>query len=354
MSSGTNGRHAPSISRASRAACCALLIALLPAAALAWGSTGHREINLDAARALPDDLPAFVRTPDAVAFIAYLGPEEDRLKGSGDSWDHDYDPGHYLDVSDDGTVDGIRLDALPPDASAYAKALGAAGSDPYRAGYLPYSIADGWEQVRMDFAYWRAFDYLATHASKPEDRALFAGERNLRQGLVIRDIGVWGHFVGDGSQPLHVTIHFNGWGNYPNPKGYTTAHIHSYFESAFVKNNVTADAVAKLIGTQTPAPATALLSQAQILAMTGAYLKATAANVPALYDIEQKGGFAHASPEAVAFATARVADGARELRDLIVAAWQNSQYASIGYPEISVRDILNGSVTPSPNAFGGD
>jgi hypothetical protein len=336
-----------------RAACCAALVAAMPAPAFAWGSTGHREVNLDAARALPTSLPAFLRTPAAVAEIEALGPEEDGLKGSGESWDRDNDPGHFADVGDDGTIFGAALDALPADMSLYAKELAASGSDPYRAGYLPYSIADGWEQVREDFAYWRAFDYLASHAA-PGDRASFAAARDLRQDLVLRDIGVWGHFVGDGSQPLHVTVHYNGWGSYANPNGYTTEKIHSMFEGAFVRDHVTAAAVERQVGGPAPAPPSALLSQAQILAMTGAYLKATAAQVPALYTIEKAGGFRNASPTAIAFTTARVADGARELRDLIVLAWDNSRYASIGYPPIAVGDILRGSVTPSPSAFAGD
>jgi hypothetical protein len=36
-----------------------------------------------------------------------------------------------------------------------------------------------------------------------------------------------------------------------------------------------------------------------------------------------------------------------------VLAWDNSRYASVGYPPIAVRDILNGT-TPPPGAFGSD
>src|SRR6202012_401787 len=56
-----------------------------------------------------------------------------------------------------------------------------------------------------------------------------------------------GHYVGDGSQPLHVTIQYNGWTG-PNPHGYTTEHrIHAQFESVFVSANVKPADVAKLI-----------------------------------------------------------------------------------------------------------
>src|SRR5580698_5545716 len=97
------------------ATCFALVATAIPCGALAWGTTGHREINLDAARSLPASLPAFLRTPEAIAEIEALGPEEDVLKGSGESWDRDYDPGHFVDVGDDGTIFGTRLDALPLD-----------------------------------------------------------------------------------------------------------------------------------------------------------------------------------------------------------------------------------------------
>ena len=52
--------------------------------------------------------------------------------------------------------------------------------------------------------------------------------------------GWLGHYVADGSQPLHTTIQYNGWTG-PNPNGYTTEHkIHAQFETAFVIANVKA------------------------------------------------------------------------------------------------------------------
>ena len=65
--------------------------------------------------------------------------------------------------------------------------------------------------------------------------------------------GWLGHYVADGSQPLHTTIQYNGWTG-PNPNGYTTEHkIHSQFESAFViaANAKTAD-VAPLVAAAKP------------------------------------------------------------------------------------------------------
>src|ERR1035437_872672 len=51
-----------------------------PPAAHAWGNGGHRLVNRLAASSLPADVPAFLRSPEAIAEIEYLGPEPDRWR----------------------------------------------------------------------------------------------------------------------------------------------------------------------------------------------------------------------------------------------------------------------------------
>ena len=65
--------------------CTALAAAPIPAAA--WGAQGHRIVNGAAIRALPDAVPAFLRSAAAHDEIALLGPEADRVKGAGDPLD---------------------------------------------------------------------------------------------------------------------------------------------------------------------------------------------------------------------------------------------------------------------------
>lgn len=321
----------------------ALLLTAVPPAARAWGTTGHRIIGEVAMQSLPDDVPPFLTTPGAVATIAELGTELDRVKGAGYSFDRDMDPAHYVDVGDDRRIAGtIALSALPNDMEAYAAALREAGSDPYKVGYLPYAIADGWQVLRKDFAYWRVFDYLSRSARSSHDRTAFANERVLREQIIIYQLGIWSHYVGDGSQPLHVTVHFNDRG------------IHAPFEGAFVRAHVTAAAVSKLVPPGGPRSPDSAIDERELLQDIGLYLRATNDEEPQLYAIARRGGLKHATPEAVAFATARVADGARELRDLIVLAWDNSVYESVGYPEMPVTDILTGKIHPTPADFGRD
>jgi hypothetical protein len=326
----------------------ALVAALLPQTVFAWGYLGHTIINRLAVENLPENVPPFVRTPDAIAEIASLGPEEDRIKGAGSSWDEDNDPGHFLDVGDDGTVAGVvRLDALPRDMEAYTAVLAKAGTDPYKVGFVPYNIMDGFERVRQDFAIWRVDDYMALRAGTQTARDEFAKDRALREALTLRDIGDWGHFVGDGSQPLHITIHYNGWGSYPNPNNYTTEHIHSPFETTFVNKYAKIDNVRAAMPMVKLAIPDHLLSQEEIATMVGSYLLETSKQVEPLYKLWGAQAFQNGSPEAIKFTDTQLARGASMLRQLIFLAYENSLYANYGYPEVPVRDILSGKVVPT-------
>ncbi len=161
----------------------ALPIAVAPlGAALGWGATGHELVSGIGAELLPDELPAFVRTPDAIADIAVFGRELDRSKGAGDPHDKERDAGHFVGLDDAGLVAGLlALDALPATREAYDSALRAGSkATQYSAGYLPLAIVDGWQQLVKDFAYWRAASVGARTALDPADRAWFEADRASR------------------------------------------------------------------------------------------------------------------------------------------------------------------------------
>jgi len=75
----------------------------------------------------------------------------------------------------------VPLDRLPTTREVYDTQLRAGGSTQYKAGYLPYSIIDGWQQIRKDFAYWRAAVKGAETASSAQERAWFEADRRLRE-----------------------------------------------------------------------------------------------------------------------------------------------------------------------------
>ncbi len=324
--------------------CAALAAAPLPA--WAWGAQGHRIVNGAAIRTLPDSVPAFVRSAAAHDEISLLGPEADRVKGAGDPLDDDDNPGHYLDALDDLSVAGaVKLSALPKDRADYDKALRSASpaTDQYGQGYLPYQIADGWQRIVRDFAYWRVDVVGETKAPTAEERAFFAFDRTVREAVTLRDIGYWGHFVGDGSQPLHVTVHFNGWNGqkYGNPNNFSESRtIHARWETTLVRAVATED----LVVARVPALAQ---STDPVLAQAGAYLSQSASKVADVYRLEAAGGIDNPSPAATALVLDRLAAGSAQMRDMIVEAWVASASSKVGYPPISVHDVESGAVVPS-------
>ena len=309
---------------------------MLASPALAWGPDGHRMIGELAMRNLPPDLPDFMHSAEAAALVGYLSPEPDRERGAGDSFDSDRSPAHFIDVSDDMTIlGGPPLSALPPSREAFDMALRAVGSDEYKSGYLPYSIAEGFELVAMDLAYWRIDAAGEKNTKSAQEREWFAKNRITREQIVLHDIGLWSHFVGDGSQPMHASVHYNGWGEFPNPDGFTQEHIHVPFENQYVHDNVTEDAVA--------AAMTRVSSCADvIMTCTAAYLAGTQQLVVPFFKLEKQGAFTKPTTQGIDFATVQVARGASELRNLIVDAWRDSDKKKIGYPPVAVSDYESG------------
>ena len=186
--------------------------------------------------AFPAEFPAFLRTPQAVADIGEYSREPDRAKGVGKLFDSEHSPAHFVDLGEDGLIlGGPALSALPPNRADYDTALRAVGQDSWKAGYLPYAILDSEQALTRQFAYWRVLKYAEADPKWRAHRAWYTADRRRREAQILQAIGQLSHFVGDGSQPLHVTIHFNGWGNFPNPNGYSNAKLHGPFEGDLVQ-----------------------------------------------------------------------------------------------------------------------
>ncbi|NML44437.1 S1/P1 Nuclease [Ramlibacter sp. G-1-2-2] len=346
------------------------MMVLSPHQAWAWGHTGHVKISELAAKALPREMPLFLRNPIAAWEIGELGAEADESKTTGivtgvangristapTVHDAERDPGHFLDVDDSGYVIGgaVLLASLPPTRQAFDTAqrgaTAPAGQTQY-GGYLPYAIIDGFQQLRKDFAMWRAFKAGLETAKTPADREYFVAHLALREQLIVRDIGYWSHFVADASQPMHVSIHFNGWGAYLNPNGYTTAPIHAPFEGSFVRNFVDFDAVRFQMRPYTDRGVATIEQRVPL------YLAETLTEVVPVYLAAKNSGndnYATAQPLELAIVTKQLAAGASELRDQIVDAWRQSTQVTVGFPLVTVSDIESGAVRVTPLTFGAD
>lgn len=324
---------------------CGLLIS---SEAFAWGSSGHRLIGELALKSLPAELPDFLRKAEAARQVAEVAREPDRAKGASASHDSDANAAHHVNVGDDLKIArGPSLLALPANRESYDTALRAAGSNQYRAGYLPYALIDAWQQVVIDFAHWRADVAGARYAKTPAERTWFLQDQWIREGLTIRDLGLLAHFVGDGSQPMRVSIHSDGWGNYPNPQDFTTARIRAVFEGTIVRNKITAADISMHVAASRDC-------RCAIERRTSDYLIATQKEVAALYQIEKAGGFGARPDDGKVFVAKRLAAGVAELRDMIADAWRRSAEMSVGSPPIPVEDIETGETSAFDALRGSD
>ena len=182
----------------------------------------------------------------------------------------------------------------------------AAGQRPEKIGLQPWETTEVWERLKAAMRQYR--DHVGRAAKTPAP---------VEQAILFY-AGWLGHYVGDGSQPLHTTIQYNGWTG-PNPNGYTTDHqIHWQFEGPFVAANIHAPEVqAKM----TPAKAI----DGDIFDAYVAYLRHTATCVEKVYQLDKAGGFVGAgTPESRDFTAERLAAGASMLRDMIYTAWLES------------------------------
>jgi hypothetical protein len=267
----------------------------------AWGNEGHRLINRLAISGLPSDVPAFLRSEGAIEEIEYLGPEPDRWRSHAEpELNAAQAPEHFIDLEPADALGPLPRNRLDFEAKVFAS-----GQRPEKVGLQPWETTEVWERLKAALREYRSLSAAGKATSTVEQAAIFYA-------------GWLGHYVADGSQPLHTTIQYNGWVG-PNPNGYTTEHkIHWLFEGPFVGANILAPQVEPKM---TPPRAI------DVDAFTAyvAYLRQSQTQVEKVYQLEKAGGFVGAgSPESREFAAARLAAGASMLRDMILTAWVES------------------------------
>ena len=192
-----------------------------------------------------------------------------------------------------------------------------ARSSQYKSGYLSYAIVVGWYQLAKDFAYWRASSIGAKTAVEASDRAWFDADRKRRELLLLRDLGYWSHFPGDASMPLHTSEHFYGWGPYPNPNGYATGDaMELYVKGTFVRRNINRDVVKAGVPPYDACNCT-IWDRARKLIL------ASNKQVVQMYELDKKGAFKAAAPEAIALVSAELSLGAAAVRDMVIDAWKD-------------------------------
>ena len=290
----------------------------------AWGAYGHRMLSRIATSHLPSDVPLFLRDKQAVETMEFLAPEPDHWRNKAeDELNATTTPEHFIDMewADYADIDCTpSVDHCPANGKTlprkrfdYVRALAKAQAahpdikmTPENVGLQPWQVDEVYERLKVGMR-----EYRKAVADKTETKPL--------ETAILFEAAWLGHYVEDGSQPLHVTMQYNGWTG-PNPNGYNTEHkIHSQFETVYVTANIKPAEIDMIVGATKPKVLDDVFSDYLV------YLRESNAQVEKLYQLEKTGAFTgDGTPEGRTFTDARLAAGAEELRDIIYTAWVRS------------------------------
>ena len=295
-----------------------VLIFLQSDNAWAWGNDGHTFVNRVAAQKIPTSMPKFLRR--AVAEIAYLGPEPDRWRNPAEfALKNSQEPDHFIDLERVAWLNPLPRGRYEFYRKLYEKR--ATTSDhpddylPERVGLQPYITMEVYGRLKSAFREYRQLQAAHQPTGAVEQAAIYYA-------------GWLGHYVADAAQPLHTTIHYNGWVG-SNPNEYATQHgIHSLFETEYVGANIKAADFANMVN----APVQLKDPFSDYLA----YLNESHGLVEQVYMLEKSGGFkGKGTAEAFEFTTHRLAAGAQMLLNLWYTAWIESAQSAPEHPPAS-------------------
>lgn len=301
------------------------LAAVSPASA--WSAHGHRVVTLLAIEHFEDTAPAWLLTREMRDRAAYQSNECDRWRATRTpAISHENKPDHFLDVEHLWLMD-MTLEELPRLRREYLKRMTLERAryadatpstydpekDPDRAyeypGFLPYEIMEHYDKLVSSFHTARILEEL----DDPSRDAQLAQAR----ANAVYHMGALSHFVGDGSQPLHLTEHFNGWVG-ENPSGYTTdSAFHADIDGGAIdRHEITLHDIRR-VENHVPEidpndPWAAVLE----------YLGGTFRLVEPLYAMEKSGALEDAAGKA--FLEERLGAGGAMLGALYGAAWEAS------------------------------
>ncbi|CAN5247191.1 nuclease [soil metagenome] len=288
-------------------------LALISSPALAWGERAHAVIDKAALATLPADGPVFLQK-----YTAYIAASS----GMPDSWRSTAEP--FSKIAEDPNHGWFKeqfafLKPIPRSRYEFILALHdeylrIKDSDPVTAqrtnvrwtGTLPYAAMESYGRLVVCMRQVRAARTAGTDAGVAEQNCAF-------------QVAVMGHYIADGSQPLHDSVNSDGWRG-DNPEGYTRDRtIHGRFETLLV------DAIAldeKDIVGRIGMPGH---QEGDMFDAVLAFLDASAARMETVYKIEKRGGLENLDdPAGRELIYAQTSMGATMLRDMICRAWRES------------------------------
>jgi hypothetical protein len=312
----------------------AILFSAFALKTFAWDYEGHHAVNELALASLPADFGGFEMTPALKNRVEFLAGEPDRWRNVSDlTLKHFNGPDHYIDL-EDLALCGLTPETLPPlryDFVADIARARTAHPEKFTAidaekdadhtreldGFLPWAITENYEKLKSGFATLKA---LRQFGGTPTEIA------NAEADCVYV-MGVMGHYVGDGSQPLHTSKYFNGWVG-DNPKGYTTkTTFHAWIDGGYFKKTGGIK-VENLVGKIQPATAIANANDPDgIFRGVVSYLVEQNKFVEPLYEMEKTGqlsGNGESGSMARAFLDGQLVKAGQMLGNLWLTAWQDA------------------------------
>ena len=178
--------------------------------------------------------------------------------------------------------------------------------DPARIGCLPYAILENYGRLRSALRQYR--------------RARAFEDRDTAAANAVFYAGTLGHYVADGTMPMHLSIHFNGWArDAPNPRKFTqNRKFHARYENAYV--NAALDDADVRAGVQRPK------RLPDVFQAVRGHLVRTFAELEPMHELEKIGEFDPASPQprGTRFIAGELARATTLLADLWLTAWIES------------------------------
>lgn len=288
-------------------------LTLSPGAAMAWGGTAHAVIDRAALDAIPPDGPVFLKA--YTEYIAASASLPDSWRGDSENFSKiEEDPNHGWFREQFAFLKPIPRSRYEFVIALYKRYETIKASDPATAartnvrwtGTLPYAAIEAYDRLIVCMRQVRKAQATGQDASVPAQHCAFDTIR-------------LGHYIGDGAQPMHDSIHSDGWRG-DNPNGFTTDRsVHGRFESQFVDGmKLTVADIAPRIG----APGR---RDGDMFDAVLAYLDEAGDKVAQVYTLEKRAGFTDFSDRNVrAMVYERTAAGAAMLRDMLCRAWAES------------------------------
>ncbi len=298
-----------------------MVLGIFATEAAAWHGRGHDLATRVALAALRNDVPAFfVAGTDTIAHCSLDADAFTRPIAPAELHDQEA-PEHYFDM------ELLGGSPVPANRYAFIDFCAAKGLKPNKIGLLPYAVVEWTQRLTVAFA---------EHRRWPENPAIRA------KCLVYA--GLLAHYAEDLTQPLHLTIHWDGRaradGNSPR------SGIHNKVDALLGKLPVDPGSVAKgwpikPLGELLPA-ALAEIAQGRTL-------------IDHVYELEaQLPGMDEpldASGKAADFARERLDAAGKFLASLYLTAWLDSQ--KITLPPWYRQGTLAGQLSQDANAPAG-